>query len=431
MAVSDESAAVLEEALVLYDQFATQNASNPRLQHDTADAHRRMGEIYERLGEYGKAEKAFGRAVEIYEFQPRQPVKDADLTCLRASTLNQLGRVEKMLGRFKDARDHFGRARLVLEESSDDSSQARYELARTHGNLAGVMWHLGKPEEGGRSDRQAVQLLEQLVSEHPKNAEYRLALARAYCRYHPALAGDIDGRKREWFRTEAVAAIEALVDEFPQVPDYRCELSETLATISLEILGPGGGPNPLERHAAAESLLRRALEQAEGIAEEYPEIPRYRAVLARAQKDLAWLLHITNRSHRAEFRLAEAVAIYEDLWREFPDVEVYQFLLAMALESQGNVLRHTGHLSESRQAIDRSIEQLRSYMAARPQSAFCQGILAHHYDSLAETLKLLGAEEEAAEAARQAKEMRQIAKDALEPKRDGGNQDGANQRPAI
>ena len=44
-AVSDKSAAILEDALVFYDQFATQNAANPRLQHDTANAH----------GEWGKS----------------------------------------------------------------------------------------------------------------------------------------------------------------------------------------------------------------------------------------------------------------------------------------------------------------------------------------------------------------------------------------
>ncbi|NQT16719.1 MAG: serine/threonine protein kinase, partial [Planctomycetes bacterium] len=199
VAVSGRSATILEDALVFYDQFAAQNAANPRLQRDTANAHRRVGEIHERLGEYGKAENAYRRAIRIYVAQSRRFAEDSTLVLLTASTLNQLGRLDKILGRFEDARMHFSQARQVLVERTDDSPQFRYELAHTHGNLGGVLWHLRKPGEAARNDRQAIQLLERLVAEHPEKVEHRLALARAYRRYHPPAVMGTDNRKRGWY----------------------------------------------------------------------------------------------------------------------------------------------------------------------------------------------------------------------------------------
>jgi tetratricopeptide (TPR) repeat protein len=410
VAVSEKSAAVLREALAFYDQFAAQNAANARLLLDTADAHRRVGEIHERLGEYGQAEKAYHRAIEIYDRQSRRSAQAPDLALLTASTLNQLGRVERILGRFENARTYFSRAGQVLAEEADDSRSFRYELARTHGNLGSVLWHLQEPAEAVRSDRRAIELLERLVDEEPGQAEYRLALARAYRRHHPVGPENPGGRNRQWFRAKAVSIIEDLVKKFPRVPDYRCELSETLAMMSFEPrpFGDFGGPPP--RRGTRESQLRRAMSLAKALTDEYPEIPRYRAASARSQKDLAWLLHTTGRPYAAEPLLSAAVTLYEDLREEYPTVEAYQFFLAMALQSHGNVLRDVDRLTESRRAIQRAIEQQESYLKARPNTAFGKSMLARQNDSLAKTLKLLGEEDEAAEASRQAKEIRKSIK---------------------
>ena len=258
--------------------------------------------------------------------------------------------------------------------------------------------------------------MEQLVAEHPDVAEYRLALARAYRRHHPIPTKSSHERRRGWFRTEAVTIIEELAEEFPQVPDYQCELSETLAAMSLESSGFAGAFK-LEGHSKHESQLRRAVELAERLTYEYPEIPRYRGALARSQKDLAWLLHTTNRPHTAEPLVAEAVGIYEDLWEEFPAVSAYQFFLAMTLQFHGGVLRDVDQLAESREAIERAIELQESYLAAKPGTTFGNSMLARQNDSLAETLMLLGAEDEAAEAARRAKRYVKVSRNG--PSGDG------------
>ena len=62
------------------------------------------------------------------------------------------------------ARKHFDQARVLLFESGDDSPKSRCELAHVHSNLGNVLWHLRLPGEAEHNDRQAIQLLQQLVA---------------------------------------------------------------------------------------------------------------------------------------------------------------------------------------------------------------------------------------------------------------------------
>jgi eukaryotic-like serine/threonine-protein kinase len=410
VAVTGKSARILEDALFFYDQFAARNAGNPRLQRDTANAHRRVGEIHLRLGEYDKAETAFCRAIAIYDSLSHDRPDGSAAARLKASTLNRLGRVEWLLGRLGDARIHFDEAKQILACDVDDFPALRYELACTNSNLGSVLWPLREPAEARRSDARAIQLLEQIAAEEPNRAEYRLALARVYSRHYPTGDERAKGRKRRWFREEAVSLIEELVAEYPGIPDYQCELSETLMTVSSEPIGGNARAGGLWNHQAPETQLVRATNLAKTIADEYPEIPRYRGALARSWKDLGWLKHETNRPHEAEPLIAKAVVLYEDLAREFEVLKAYQFFLAMALQSHGEVLREIDRLVESRDSIQRAIDQQEMYLKATPDTFFGKSVLARQKQSLSETLTLLGESDEAAEATRQAEEIRESMK---------------------
>jgi tetratricopeptide (TPR) repeat protein len=95
--VSEHSAAVLEEALVFYDQFAEQNANNPKLERDTAKAYRRVGDILERLGRYDEAEQAYRRSADtlgkLIDQADQIQADDAELIAETAAVLNRLALV--------------------------------------------------------------------------------------------------------------------------------------------------------------------------------------------------------------------------------------------------------------------------------------------------------------------------------------------------
>ncbi len=65
--VTGKDAVLLESMLKFYDQFARSNQADVKLQKETARAHRRVGDIQRRLGQYDKAETAYRHALASYQ----------------------------------------------------------------------------------------------------------------------------------------------------------------------------------------------------------------------------------------------------------------------------------------------------------------------------------------------------------------------------
>ena len=394
VAVSDYSAAVLQDALKFYDRFAQQNAPNPKLQRDTARVHRRVGDIYARLGQYAKAEEAYKRSLDILSSSSLR--HDAMLTHQQAITLNQMGLVMHATSRFDAAEQTFRVVKgLLSNEASQRSPECLYELARTNSNLGTSVWYRGGHVEAQRSHRRAIQLLQRLAEQHPGNADYRLALARAYRVYFPFVAFGRRGEDPEAVRSAAIEILERLVNDFPDVPDYQCELSEMLSTTA-------------RRSAAADThhqdQLDRSVELARQLTAAHPSIPRYRAVLARSLWSQARLVQRTDQSE-AERLYVDAGTTCRQLMSQFPEVPAYQVFLAMMLHSQARNQREQGLLAESRQTIEEAIQAQSTYLKLRPDNRFGRMMLARQYDELSTILRKLDAHDEADAASRTAKSL--------------------------
>jgi len=401
-AVSESTAAILQDALVFYDQFAEQNVGNPRLLRDTATAYRRVGEIHRRLGQYEKAEQAYRRAVGILEEQADEFPDDATLARDIAATLNDLGIASQTVRRGDEAKRCFDQAREILSNQlsrSPDSPDCRHELARTHNNLATMQWRMRGRDEASKNHRRALEILKGLVEEHPNNPAYRHAQAVAYRSYFPFGAFRAPREETRQFRAQAISLLENLVRDFPNVPDYQCELSEMLA-MSSSRFGNEGTPEE------AEAQLRRAVDLARQLKDQHPTIPRYRAALGRASQQLGTHLRETDRPTDAEPLHREAVELHETLVGEFPSIGAYQYYLSSAYESQLKTLRDLGRLPELRDAQRKVIARQEAYFQNRPDSFYAQRMLAWRYENLAETLKLLGEDEEAEKVSQKAKKLR-------------------------
>jgi serine/threonine protein kinase/tetratricopeptide (TPR) repeat protein len=379
---SDSSAAILEDALKFYDQFAQRNATNPRLQLDTAKAHRRVGDIHERLGQHANAE-------------------ESEVVREHSVTLNQLGLVLYWTSRFEEAKEQFLKAKSILaDEQRRRGSRpvCQYELARTHNNLGRVMWLQQHPREAGHNHRQAVELLKGLATQNPTDVDYRLGLARAYRSYYPfAGFGNRDVNPTE-IRSNGIAILVGLLRDFPNVPDYQCELSEMLTTTV------GSTRWPVDSARIKE--LRQAVELAQALARDYPTIPRYRAALAGALRAQGTVLAKRNAAD-ADRTYAESIELYQSLASEFPAVRAYQFLLALTLQDRGDALRKSGRLLESRSVLEEAIAQQKIYLSLRPSNHFGYRMLARQYSTLEQTLRDLGDDAAAQRAAQEGSQLRE------------------------
>lgn len=151
--LSTETAAMLEDILGFYDQFAQQDINNVQLQNEAAKATRRVGDIQQRLGAYEKAEHAYQSAIDRYsQLQLEQGESDSYKTIL-ARIHNELGNVYRAWQRPPDAQASYQSALDLLQPAGLNDQQApqpnqlaeaakelpiemQFELARTYYLLA-------------------------------------------------------------------------------------------------------------------------------------------------------------------------------------------------------------------------------------------------------------------------------------------------------
>ncbi len=171
-------------------------------------------------------------------------------------------------------------------------------------------------------------------TEYPEDANYQLELARAYRSQYWLIGSrrndNRDGGQdeREAIRAAGVSILEELVRQYPNVPDYRCELSEMLITTS----------SRSRRYKGNVAELDRAVLLARGLTESHPSIPRYQAVLARGLTELADSQY-EKQPVEADQLFEESISILHSLVLDFPDIPVYQFFLVHAYKEQAETLR--------------------------------------------------------------------------------------------
>lgn len=395
--VSNHSAAILEEALVFYDQFAHQNAGSPKLQRATATAYRRAGDILDRLGRYGDAELAYRRAADSLILQMKVGdvkkndgakgddgrASEAELVAETAAVFNRLSLVLHEMYRSEEAKDVLENAKTLLTEQLHlhESSACTYQLARTNSNLGLALWRLHQGEESNKRHRRAVFLLEGLAEENPFEAKYRLALARAYRNYYPIAAVCKDPVSANEIQASAESILDKLVADFPSVPDYRCELSEMLTLTS-------------QQGRFAESQRRQQIERAVQLADylnrEFRSIPRYQAALAKSLSAQAILLRHSqpDQAIRIHERCTE---LLRQLCDQFPEVSAYRSFIALSMREHGVTLRNLDRLEESICVMEEAVAEQNAYLEARPSSLFGRKAMAQHLRELAVTMAQSGA----------------------------------------
>lgn len=280
--------------------------------------------------------------------------------------------------------------------------------------------------------RRAVAILDGLLEENPRAPDCRQLLARAY---RELAFGPPFGRGGPWdaageapparvlprgseAREKAAEILRALVADFPEVPDYRYDLSELYAD--------AGGPPPRDPDAFEEwaegaiASLKKALEISEALVAEHPQVPEYAALEVRCRSQLAGFLEDAafrseargspspERLEEAEAHLRRALAVQSSLARKYPEVSSYELarcglagFLAKSLEKRGRAEEASAVFRDSVSALEKLLERSQEDKS-RWGARF---LLGDHLKGLEMTLRALGDSSGAAEARRKAEAL--------------------------
>ncbi len=194
--------------------------------------------------------------------------------------------------------------------------------------------------------------------------------------------------------------MQKLVEEYPDVPDYRYDLGETYAMLAFS-------PDATDKLAAQrprELLREGAYVISEELVAEHPNIPDYAASQMHIRLALTDALRESDVAG-AESSLRKALDIQAALMRRFPHTSTNKFWLAVIRHSLAGFLQQRGQLSEARSALQECITLLKGAMRDDPKAMYIRDVLAQNFMNLADLLRRIGDEPAAAEADRQAREL--------------------------
>lgn len=249
--------------------------------------------------------------------------------------------------------------------------------------------------------RKAIELLEQLVAEHPTAPDYRHWLARCYREAGPWWFGPgskpvMDGVDK------AAAMLQKLVEEYPDVPDYRYDLSLTWAWLSAwPFSAQTSGPGAEER---MRQMLEKAVALSDELVAEHPNIPDYAVFHIRLRMRLADVVWESDPS-RAETSMRKAMDLQTTLARRFPQNDFYKLGQAFIQDSLAVFLRDRGELLEARALAENCVALLKPWLQKDPKLWYVRGMLSQNYWNLAEILARLNDEQGAAQTARLAEDL--------------------------
>jgi eukaryotic-like serine/threonine-protein kinase len=253
--------------------------------------------------------------------------------------------------------------RFALPQSREP--QVRLEAARAGMRVGSIRSRLGQTEAAEAAYRQAVEVLSGLVSDRPAEPVHREALAQA----HLELSA-VFGNQFHWDQSvrkiKAAATLwETLAREHPEVGRYRSKLADAHSSLG-EMYRDSERYGSQPRLEEAEAEFRHALDAAERLAREHPEVSAYQASLATILQRRGRLQLLSDKSS-AEESFERAVEIAGNLARSHPKTKLYQYLFAKNLRYQGTNLTRMGRLPQAETALKGSIAVLEKLGADHPQ----------------------------------------------------------------
>ncbi|MBI1311710.1 protein kinase [bacterium] len=406
---------LLQRLLVFFDDFAAQNATD--LKPETAEAHRRMGDIQLRLGKPGLALESYDEALAIYSaLKPSEedPQSAAARIVARACILNARGLALNQNGSFRGAIDSHQQARKLLEDSPPALAtvDGKFELAHTL-NLLGSMGPRSgfrgfpsfssgnrgpsgrrrRPEEAGPSPTTTASTDQAIASiEEPGRRDdgvdrgnrevdrTRSDQSRSTRESNSDTDNDRTGRGRRDndFRQRmaqmfeqvvassdlAIGLLNELINSDPTNVEYRLAMARCLRNrVWIDLRN---GPD------VARGTLERSITLLQQLVDEKPANPRLRYELA----DTLCLRVGVPNPNEVDVKYAErvntAIEICDGLLKAFPDYAEYQALTASALIRRGFLMRAAGEDAAADDDFNRAIDLQRTLASRFPTVAVHQ-----------------------------------------------------------
>jgi serine/threonine-protein kinase len=361
---------LVEQAASDFDDFLKMLPEDPELVRQAEEAYRNAALVRWLTGDFSRARDGYRRAIELLEKLPAMVQYRDPADRLKLAVANRaMGDFLAETGHDQEATPYYEQALSLTGELFAESAElrpyTRNELAHMSGWLAVRVGNAeldrGDREQAGQSYGRAIELLAPINREPGHWYWYRLLVSMA----HRGLGKIARQRKdkaadREFAEAERIAR--SVVKHVPDPdPDPRQVLACTLVARWQEVaIEPG-------RAGAADAALDEAVALLEGIASDFPEVAWYRAdraeaLLARATRNVA-----AGRVDRAERDLTEAHRLLAELMAKDHENWNYPGHCGRVEVELARLRKQQGRAREASELLQQGIEHLETACKHRPQ----------------------------------------------------------------
>jgi len=387
--------ALLQDALVFYQGFLRERATDTIVQHETGKAYYRVGEILRMLGDDAESKEAYEQAIGLFvDLVNRFPDRREYARDL-ADAYNYLGELQRTIGQLDEAEQAYRKAiELQQQLAADHAAEPGYrsEFARTLYNLGIVLKNTGRSDDADSAYERAVTILEELCEKHHSESKYRLELARCLINRGILLKDTRKLVEAEAAYGQAIRILEELIAEHPAKLEYRLALAACSNNMGNLLLRDS------TRYTDVTTNFRRAFDLYEKLVSDFPSMPSHRKELANSCNSLAALLVRTAQAPEARQVWGRGREIAAKLVHEFPDVPDHHQILGGILGNLGASMTDANEAPLARELLEEAVRHERTALDSNPQHPNYRQYLRTDYLRLARVAVRQGDHARAAEA---------------------------------
>ncbi len=381
--VAFSTAALVLGALVVGTFVSTWQAIRATHAEGLAEAQRQRAEASEHDAKTKEGLAQDARKEAVDSLKEALAAVDQMLTRVGQDRLDNVPQMEPVRRELlQDALKFYQR---FLQKNRDDPIIGR-EAARAYQRLGEIQRNLGQYAESEQNYRIAFAMFEAQNAQAPLDASFRYGLSSAHLNQAFSL-GELGKRKEQEHQIhEATVIAEDLANEFPQDPNFRNLLADAALWQATLIFAT--------QPAEAEKILRRNLTLTDD-----------QRHLMDSYRVLGEFLASQGRSSEAEQALRQSLAACEQFAAERPLANWVQGNRGATLHELSDVVAATGRLEEAEEISDRAIIILDKLALDFPEGPDFRNRQAWAYQKRATLLRKLNRTAEAEQAYRRALEL--------------------------
>ena len=355
---------LLETAVAFYEEFVRQDQQNPDLEFERGRAYDDLGFLRQSIGEEERALTDYEQAQGVFR---RLAAKFPDRPLYRrwlAEVHNGRGAILKDLSRLDPAEQEFRQALALLDQLLSETQAASEFIevqARVQSNLGTLLKEAGRLPEAETLLRQAVASREKLLEQQPASQTSASLALRGKLATSWLNLGTLLSARRQALEAERAFekileildpdAVKQAANGSPEPAKYQHQRGQAWNNL-------GTIRNAAGRYPEAEQAFRQALAIKEKLVDTFPSIPQYLHELAGTLDNLGSVLGSENRMDEARTSHEKAIQLYERLVAQSPAVPIYVVSLAGAYSNMGRWVGDQGQLEEALSWLKKSVDIL-------------------------------------------------------------------------